>query len=121
MSFLTRESLLKKAERRYEEFELSINGETSTCRIRSLTERERSDYESAMQTAIGKKRDARMRDAKRRLIVLCVVDENNEPMLKYEDIHELESIDSRVTSTIFDRCVDLVGFGSDDIEDLSGN
>lgn len=121
MTYLTKSDLLKPAVRRYLEFNITIDGEPRTCRIQSLTERERSDYEAAMQLATGKNRSARMKDAKRRLIVLCVVDENNEPMLTMADVKQLEDVDSAITSAIFDRCVEHVGFGGDDIEELVGN
>ena len=51
MTFLTKSDLLKKAARRYLDFSITINGEERICRIQSLTEKERSDYEAAMQLA----------------------------------------------------------------------
>ena len=39
--------------------------------------------------ANGKNKSARMKDAKRRLIVLCVVGEDNQPMLTFTDVKEL--------------------------------
>lgn len=121
MEFLRKTDLLKKAERRYCEFPVVVCGEKKKCRIQSLTEKERSDYEAEMQVAKGRNKAERMKDAKRRLIVLCVVDENNSPMLTQQDVKELEQVDSSVTGEIFNRCIEHVGFGGDDIEDLVGN
>ena len=122
MTFLTKSDLLKEAVRRYLDFKVNVNGEERTCRIQSLTEKERSNYEAAMQLATGKRdKAARMRDAKRRLIVLCVVDENNNPLLTMADVKELENVDSQTTATIFTKCIDHVGFSDEDVEDLAGN
>lgn len=122
MTFLTKTDLLTEAERRYDEFPVMIRGEKKTCRIQSLTEKERSDYEAATEVAKSKETKAeRTRDMKRRLIVLCVVDENNRPLLSMADIHALEKVDSQITSTIFNKCVDHVGFTDSDIEELAGN
>lgn len=121
MSFLTKTDLLKKAERRYLEFPVSICGDDKTCRIQSLTEKERSDYEAAMQLASKANKAQRMKDAKRRLIVLCVVDEENKPLLTMSDVKELEDVDSKTTSNIFNKCVEHVGFTDEDVEELAGN
>ncbi len=121
-SLLTRGDLLKKAVRRYLEFTIVLGGENKTCRIQSLTEKERSDYEAAMQLATGKRdRAAKMRDAKRRLIVLCVVDGEGVPLLTMADVKELENADSQVTSIIFNKCIEHVGFSDADVDELAGN
>jgi hypothetical protein len=122
MTFLTKSDLLKKAVRRYLDFQITINGESRTCRIQSLTEKERSDYEASMQLAKNNAiKSQRMKDAKRRLIVLCVVDENGNTILTMADVKELENVDSQITSIIFNKCIEHVGFTDDDVEELAGN
>lgn len=121
MSFLTKDTLSKLAERRYLQFDIDIDGESVTCRVQSLTEKERSNYEAASMIAKGKKAIDRTRDMKRRLIVLCLVDQDNKPMYSLSEAHKLEEIDSRITSIIFTKCVDHIGIEEEDLDDLVGN
>ena len=122
MSLLTKSDLLKKAVRRYQEFTLTIGGDQKTCRIQSLNEKERSDYEAATESAKTKAaKAARWKDSKRRLIVLCVVDADGNLILNMADITQLENVDSHITSTIFSKCIEHVGFTDEDVEVLAGN
>ena len=114
--FITREQLLAKAKRRYQEFEVPDFGKV---RIRSLTERERSNFEADIQGSKGEYRRSKMIQARRRLIALTVVDgEGNLLLNQANDVKALEEQDGSVTDAIFEQSMVHCGIKENDIEVL---
>lgn len=91
-------------------------------RIRSLTEREVSEYQSA---TIAKKGDGlrtdRLKDANRRLIALCLVDGDGNPYVTPAMQSEMSDWDAADTSFLYDACAQHCGLNKSDIEDLVKN
>lgn len=116
--FITREQLTARAKRRYLEFDVPHLGKV---RIRNLTERERSRFESVLLSNSGGLVKSKLENAKRRLIVETVVDAQGELILKPADVAALEEQDGAVTSLIYEEAKKHCGFDRDDIEELVGN
>jgi len=91
-------------------------------RIRSLTEREVSEYQA--QT-IAKKGDGlrtdRLKDANRRLIALCLVDGDGNPYVTPAMQTEMADWDAADTGFLYDECAKHCGLNKSDIEDLVKN
>lgn len=120
-AYLTANDLKKSATRRYHEFDVDISGDVTKVRIQSLSEKEKSDFETAIDRARGKAKIDRTKDFKRRLITACVVDGDGSRVFGQSDVMSLESADGRLTSRIFNECIDHVGFTKDDVEELEKN
>lgn len=114
----TRDSVLAASRRRFTE--VVVPG-GSRVRIRSITEGERSDWESAMLDPRGRPKRAAMRRWKVGLIVLCVVDADGNPLFSAGDIDGLMQVDSAITNRLFDACQEHCGVSDDDVEALEKN
>jgi len=111
---LTREQLLGKTKRRYCTVTLP---EGEEVRLQSLSEGEKSNYDSSMLNVKsgGIFRD-RLRDAERRLVVLTVVGDDDRPLLSLSDVEALAAVDGRIISLLFNAATKHCGISKDDIE-----
>lgn len=114
----SRETFLAPAKRRFAYVDLP-NGQR--VRIRSLTEREKSDFEAQILTTKGAPSRNRVADANRRLIVIALVDENGDLLLTPMDVSAIESLDGAITGYLADEIGRHCGFGASDIEGLVKN
>jgi len=120
MTIANRTALLKLCDRRYIDLELADAG--ITVRIQSLSEKEKSTYETRLIAKSGRGiLRERLQDATRRLIALCLVDENNERIFLNSDIDKIGEMDSFVSSRIYDAAQEHCGFNKGDIEDTVKN
>jgi hypothetical protein len=104
MQFLTRESLLAKAERRIKAVEL---GDGRAVRIRTLNELEHSAYESAVwrKTKRGWEMDGELlQEQRRRLVLLCVCNEAGQPLLTDDDLDALGAVDGGLIRRLAFEC-----------------
>lgn len=115
MKIATREQLIGLCKRRYVEVE--IPELEATVRIQSLSEKEKSDYETRLISKNGRGilKD-RLADATRRLIALCVVDQNGSRLFSNNDLSVIAEMDSFVSSRIYEACQEHCGFNKQDIE-----
>ena len=109
-----RVALLKLCDRRYIDVELDAG---LTVRIQSLTEKEKSAYETQLIAKSGRGIiHDRLQDATRRLIAICLVDEKNDRIFSNSDIDKIGELDSFVSSRIYDAAQEHCGFNKNDIE-----
>lgn len=90
------------------------------CRIRSLTEREMSSYQSAIFQSSGMKK-ARLEDAGRRLIALCLVDDQGNPICTPEHVATMADWDAADSHFLYNACAAHCGIKAEEIEDLVKN
>jgi hypothetical protein len=105
--------------RRHEAVELPICG--MTVRIRSLTEREVSRYQMRTVAKRGGFRTERMLDASRRLIVLCLVNQEGGRLFGDDETDWLVEWDSADTQCLYNACAKHCGIDTSDIEELVKN
>lgn len=116
MSFLTRDQLLKPAARRY------ANGSTSggqTFRVRSLTEREQSEFEMGILDGKGQAKRERIARARRRLICFTLVGEDDQPLFSPNDEKSLAALaeqDGRLMLEIYEAAALHCGIKDSEIE-----
>jgi hypothetical protein len=116
--FAKREAILARKPRRIKTVEIPGWGK---FRIRSLTELERSRFEATIRDKSGQVSSTKMIDLKCRLIVLCVVDENSDPLLTNADIEELRQQDSMLTNALVEEIQAHCGYSDTDLGELEKN
>ncbi len=92
-----------------------------TVRGQSWTEKEKSDYEFWLSDMRGGIHRERLMVSKRRMIVMCQVDDDGKGVYAAGDESRLEGVDGMLTSWMFDLFSDHVGFGKDEVEELVKN
>ncbi len=120
MTIANREALLKLCKRRYAT--VDIPERNITVRIQSLSENEKSQYETCLIAKNGKGiMRERLQDATRRLLALCIVDDNGNRIFTDGDLSELANLDAFVSSRIYDACQEHCGFNKGDIDETVKN
>lgn len=107
MSFLDRSALLGKRERRYREVELPSGGKV---RLQSLTELERSEYNSELLDKKGEVDRKKLTFGTALLLVRMLVDENGKRLFMDNEYEELSGIDSLDMEILGDEARKHVGF-----------
>lgn len=115
---INRDGILQPLKRRFKEVDVPDWGR---FRIRSLTELERSTYESTARDKHGNVDNSKLINLKCRLIVLCVVDAEGNQILTNKDIDVLRNQDSRVTNALVDAIQEHCGISKADMEELEKN
>lgn len=115
---VTRDQILQPLKRRFTEVTVP---EWGTFRIRSLTELERSKFEASIRDKKGQVSNAKLVDLKCRLIVLCVVDGEGNPLLAHSDIDVLRNQDAKATNALVDAIQAHCGITDNDMEELEKN
>lgn len=107
--------------RRFKYVDLPVSG--LRVRIRSLMEAEVSRYSAVIATGQGRKtlNINRLEDANRRLIALCLVDAEGNPLVPDGQSVRIGKMDSVDTSHLYEECAAFCGINTGDIEDLVKN
>jgi len=116
--FANRDILLRAPVRRFKVLDIPGWGR---FRIRSISELERSRFEASIRDKHGNVSPTKLIDLKCRLIVLCVVDVDGNPLLTNSDIEQLRQQDSRYTNALVDAIQEHCGITDTDFEDLEKN
>lgn len=115
----TREQILSLAgleKRRFMDVDLPVSG--LRVRIRSLTEEEYARYQMAVVNTAGKVRTNKLEDAGRRLIALCIVDENGNRLFADNEADKLRSLDNADAQSLYNACLKHNGINRDEEEML---
>jgi len=106
--------------RRYKTLTLPVSGHV--VRIQSLTEREVSAYQAASLSKDGTKiQKARIEDANRRFITLCLVDTAGNRILNEGHIARMADWDSADTQFLYQECASHAGLKTEDLDSLAKN
>lgn len=117
--YISREAFLQPARRRFKDVTLPVS--EHRVRIRSLMEGEKEAYEAETLNKKGGLRQDRILDARRRLVVLCLVDGNGDLLLTSGDSEALKQLDGADMACLQDECSVHCGFKEGDIEGLVKN
>lgn len=77
-------------------------GDGVEFRVRSLTERERSEYEIAMLDETGEISKDALKEQRKRLIAICVMNDDGTQMFDSSNLTELDSIDGGFAGELYD-------------------
>lgn len=119
MGYLSREAILDADDRRYDEVECPEWG--GTVRIRSISGRQRDEYEQSLIQQNGRDRQMNLRNARAKLIVLCAIGEDGRPLFSAEDLRHLSAKSAKPLDRLFTACQKLVGLSDDDVKSLTEN
>ena len=112
-----RDDLLTPVKRTFHDVETS----RGMVRLRSVTERERARFEADTLDKSGKVTKRGLVSMKPRLIILCAVDDQGDPILNNGDIDSLLDMDSQTINQLADVCQQLVGITENDVEEMQKN
>lgn len=119
MALLTRDQILTAEDRRFEIVDCPEWG--GEVRLRSLTGRQRDEFEAGLVEQRGNDRKLNMRNARAKLVVLCAVDENGQPLFTTEDIRKLGGKSAKPLDRLYDVAASLAGLSEDDMKELTEN
>lgn len=119
MGYLTREAILDAEDRRYEDVECPEWG--GTVRIRSISGRQRDEYEQSLIQQNGRDRQMNLRNARAKLIVLCAIGEDDRPLFSADDLRRLSAKSAKPLDRLFTACQKLAGLSDDDVKSLTEN
>lgn len=119
MALLNRDAILNAEDRDYTEVECPEWG--GSVRLRSITGRQRDEYETSLIEQRGNDRKMNLRNARAKLIVLCAVDEGGSPLFTPDDLNALSRKNAKPIDRLFDACRRLTGLSDDDVKELTEN
>jgi hypothetical protein len=125
MTILTRAELLKQRPRRTKRITLpesipELAGKVII--VQAMTARERANYErSLLNPKTGEPDMKRAMQARERMAIACVVDEDGNRMLTPADLEALNKIDVAVLALIATAAMELSTGSDDDYEEMVGN
>lgn len=117
--YATRDIFLTPATRRIKE--IIVPGRNLKMRIRSLLEGEKESYEASLVTAKAEYTRETLLNARRRLVALCLCDENGNRILQDADIDAMKQLDGAELAYLQEQCQQHVGFKAGDIEGMVKN
>ncbi len=101
------ELMARRGQRRYQELTLPASG--LAVRIRSLTEREYAEHEASMLGPDYRVDAQKLLAATRRLIAMCLCDDQGNRFLDDADVELIADWDSKDTETLYEECLRLTG------------
>ena len=88
-------------------------------RVRGLTGKERDRYEESITIGKGKDKDINARNARAKLVVMCVVDEQGNRVFSDADVAWLGEKSAVALERIFDVARKLSGLSDTDVKELT--
>jgi hypothetical protein len=123
--------LARSGVRSFDSVTVTVDGEPLTVFFRSLTGRERDEFEAGILTektvlVKGRPRKKKVVDninirAKLIAATACVGSDDPSPLFTAADVEALGNIDGKVVDALFEKASAMAGFGDSDIEELEGN
>ena len=94
-------------------------GPEAWVRVRGLTGRERDKYEVSITIGKGKDQTMNVRNARAKLLVMCIVDETGQKIFNEADISALGEKSAAGLERLFDVATRLSGLSKRDVEELT--
>jgi hypothetical protein len=114
-TFLSRESILQASDIQVEDLEVPEWG--GTIRVREMTTAEVEFFSTLTTGRDGSVDTSKMPGVRAKVVSWCLIDEGGKPLLRKEDVDELQKRSNRVLTVVFDKILELSGLGADDAED----
>lgn len=109
---VSRDAFLGSFKREYDYVDTSLG----TFRIRNLNEPEKAEHECYSMGTDGGFEKKKHKTHRRRLLLLCLVDEDGKPFLKSEDLGAMSGADPAVISQLYLACHKHCGFAKEEEE-----
>lgn len=118
---LTRDAILAAQDLDKVRVEVPEWGEGAAVFVRTMTARERDEFERSMLQSKGKDKTSNLANIRARFAVLTMVDENGERYFEDGDAQQLGEKSAHVLDRIFSVAQKLNGMSADDVDELAGN
>ena len=119
LALLTRDAILASDDRTYEYVE--VPEWKGRVRVQSLTGTERDQYDLWLITGKGAKRDVNLINARAKLVVRAVVDEEGKRIFDEADVVPLGRKNAAAVQRIFDVASKMWGLNEEAIEELTAD
>lgn len=119
MAFLTAEQIRTVDDKQYEDVEVPEWG--GTVRVRGMSGTERDAYEASILEQRGNDRKVNLANARAKLVVRCLVDENGALLFTPDDVRVLGRKSAKALERVFDAARRASGMTEADIEKLTEN
>lgn len=116
---LTREDILARDDRRYEVVEVPEWG--GSVRIRTLSARERDEFEESILRRRGQAVEVVMRGMRVRLAALCMVDEQGNRLFSDDEVEVLADRSAAAIERVFEAAARLNRILPEDLQAALGN
>ncbi len=117
--FLGRDAILKQKD--LEIIELFVPEWDGYILVRGMTARERDQWETSIVKQKGNNTQLDMRNARARLVAMCVVDQKGNRVFGDSDVAALGNMSAKAIDRIFSVAQDLSGVSNEDVEELTKN
>jgi len=118
--YLTRDEILDADDIQYEEVECPEWG--GTVLIRSLSGKERDDFEAESLVQKGKSSQVNLRNVRARLVARCAVDDRGgKPIFSMSDVDALGRKNAGALDRVFTAAMQLSGLTPKDVQELVEN
>lgn len=118
MALLTKDQILAADDRKKERVEVPEWG--GEVIVRSLTGKERDDFEASMISVKKGKREDNLENFRARLVALCVVNEKGERLfVSRHDIAMLGQKSAAALERVYSKAQELNAFSESDVEELT--
>jgi len=119
MALLTAEQILAASDIKTETVPVPEWG--GEVNVRGLTGAQRDAFEESMFVGRGKDRKENFANLRARLIVLCAVNEQGQPIFTEKQVDALSKKSAAALDRVFEAAQRLSGLSKKDTEDLAGN
>lgn len=120
MALLTKEQIWNANDILWEDVKVPEWG--GEVRVKGLSGSQRDAFEAAsMLSKKGGQREVNLKNLRSRLVVMCAVDENFQPLFTSGDVMRLGEKSAIALERVFDKAQKLSGMSEEDIEELTGN
>ena len=92
-----------------------------TVRIRTMTARERDDYEASIYDMDGKTVKVKREDFRAKLLARCLIDEDGKRLFTTKDIPQLSGKSAKPVQALFEVAQELNGLSADAQDELEKN
>ena len=117
MAILGRDQILNADDRRTRV--VSVPEWGGDVMIRSLSGKERDEFEASLQVTRGNKTKQNVANFRARLLALCIVNEAGERLFVPADIPRLGDKSVAALQRVFNACNELNGLSDEDVEELT--
>jgi len=120
MATLTKDDILK-ASVSTEVVPLDVPELGGTVYVRGISSGERDGYEQSVMQLRGDKLVPKLSNARAKLIVLALSDEEGARLFSDADVTKLGEMPAKASQRIFDKARELAGLSEEDVSELEGN
>jgi hypothetical protein len=119
MGLLSKDAIWQTDDRQFED--VYVPEWNGSVRLKGLTGAERDAFEAASVKQVGNTAQLNKRNFRARLVALCAINENGEPLFEPSDVIHLGQKSAKALDRLFDSALRLNGMSPNDVDKLTEN